>query len=145
MRGQLQVPHCRTFPPRVSHEELKARTTEVMRKNGANFHFQAALYEAASHEVVGSRDPAFCTLQPKMKLPVMDEAWAAAYEFAFEFLRAHAMELTPSAVTAECGRAGPPASKGRFKRIGRDAFFSELIAIQRTAFQDQVDRFARGE
>jgi hypothetical protein len=129
----------------MSQDELKVRTTEVMRNNGANFHFQAMFYEATSHEVVGSRNPKFSTLQPKLRLHGRDTAWSHAFEFALEFLRTNGMELTRSAVTVECGRAGLPRPEGQFNRVDREAFFKQLIAIDRTSLQEQVDEFTRGE
>jgi hypothetical protein len=79
MSNHLKVPRCQKYSPRMSQEELKAHTTEAMRDNGANFHFQAVFYEAMSHEVVGSPNPILST---RVRLPVRDDAWSHEDEFA---------------------------------------------------------------
>jgi hypothetical protein len=128
----------------MSQEELKNRTTQVMKVRGANYHFQAQFYEATSHDVVGSRDPKFCTLQPKVKKKAGDPAWTQAYEFVYNFLQKAEMDLTLRTLSVEFGRGGEPRRAGTFDRQDRDAYFAELRQLRRLALEDEVRDFAEG-
>lgn len=145
MSRRLKLPHCRKFPPRISQEELKARTTEVMKEKGANYHFQAEFYEATSQEVVGSRNPKFCTLQPKM-VHHDEDHWAEAYEFVYHFLREHKMDLTLETMEKEFDRKTKPELIGTFDKEDRNRFFAELLGtaenMKEKSFQDRVEDFA---
>jgi hypothetical protein len=112
-----------------------------MKERGANYHFQAQFYEATSHEVVGSDNPKFCTLQPSAKQKADDPAWTRAYEFVYNFLESANMDLTLSSLRVEFGRAGEPRRKGTFDSQDREAFLAALRRIRRPAFGDEVAEF----
>ena len=148
MSRRIKLPHCRKFPPRISQEDLKAQTTEVMKEKGANYHFQAQFYEATSHEVVGSKEPKFCTLQPKI-VPHDEEPWAQAYEFVYDFLAKNGMDLTLSTLKVEFGKGKEPKNGGMFDDYPRDEFFSGLMevsdAMKGVSFKDRVEEFSEQE
>lgn len=118
-----------------------------MKEKGANYHFQAEFYEATCHEVVGSRNPIFCTLQPKLGQHTEDR-WAEAYEFVYNYLREHQMDLTLSAMEKEFDRKTKPELVGTFDEGGtdRNKFFAELLgtaeAMKEKTFQERVEEFA---
>ena len=148
MSHRIKLPHCRKFPPRISQEDLKAQTTEVMKEKGANYHFQAQFYEATSHEVVGSKNPKFCTLQPKL-VEHSEQYWAEAYEFVYDFLKKNGMDLTLSTLKVEFGKGKEPKLGGTFKDYDRNEYFSDLMAVSKSmkdiSFKARVDEFAEQE
>ena len=146
--SRLKLPRCRKFPPRISQEDLKAQTTEVMKEKGANYHFQAQFYEATSHEVVGSKNPKFTTLQPQPKIRDKDDAWAQSYDFVFDFLKKNGMQLTLSSMNVEFGRK-KPIQTDIFEQEDRNEFFDDLIqqskSMKRQSFKNRVKQFAKEE
>ena len=152
MSSRLHLPRCRKFPPRVSQEDLKAKTTAVMKEKGANYHFQAQYYEAASKEVVGSTNPKFTTLQPTIKLNNDKTPWAYSYDFVFDFLKKNNMELTLSTINVELGKKNSRLLTGKsnlFNEEDRDQYFSELNHISEQlnyrSFAKEVNEFAQEE
>lgn len=143
MSRPLKLPPSRKFPPRMSQEELKARTTHVMKEKGANYHFQAQFYEATSHEVVGSDDPKFCTLQPKVKRKSTEVTWKQAYDFIYDFLEKHKMDLTLATLSVEFGSAGEPDRTDAFRNQDRDQYFAQLRETQRESLEEQVTDFCQ--
>lgn len=146
----LKLPRCRKFPPRISQEDLKAQTTEVLKEKGANNHYQAQFYEATSHEVVGSDNPKFATLQPHPKVHEDDDAWNTAYEFVYQFLRENQMDFTLSTLEVEFGgKENEPKSAGTFDSISTSEYFEDLKQtsdnLNEKTFNDFVDEFAENE
>jgi hypothetical protein len=124
----------------MSQEELKARTTQVMKEKGANYHFQAKFYEATSQEVVGSSDPKFCTLQPKAKHKPGEQAWADAYAFISDYLRRFGMTLTLQTAEVEFRGASLPNS-GTFDGRDPDDYFAALRQVGPVPLQAEVRAF----
>jgi hypothetical protein len=148
MSHRVKLPHCRKFPPRISQEDLKAQTTEVMKDKGANYHFQAQFYEATSHEVVGSPDIQFSTLQPKVE-DHPQESWTKAYEFVYSFLKRHDMSLTLSTLKVEFQGSGEPKLSGVFDRTDHERFIGDLSRVaqglRRVSFDQRVHEFITGQ
>ena len=144
MSRAIKLPHCRKFPPRISQEDLKAKTTEVMKEKGANYHYQAEFYKATSEEVVGSPDPKVCTLQPRIR-EHDEEAWMNAYELVYEFLKEHNMQITLDTMKVEFGDAGEPKLQGTYEAAMDDEFIElkEISAgLKDLDFKQRVDEFA---
>jgi hypothetical protein len=148
MSRRVKLPHCRKFPPRISQEDLKAQITEILKENGTNYHAQAQLYEAASHQVVGSKAPVFCTLQPQVHQH-REKAWIIAYEFVYAYLAKYGMDLTKSAMKVEFGASGEPKLTRRFQRTDLDRFYAQLTPNSGQAktlpFQMRVARTAKAK
>ncbi|KAK8893177.1 hypothetical protein M9Y10_021592 [Tritrichomonas musculus] len=148
MSSRLRLPHCRKFPPRISQEDLKAQTTAVMKEKGANYHFQAQYYEATSHEVVGSKNPKFSTLQPSIKIHNDDDAWVYSFDFVFDFLQKNEMNLTLSTLNVELGKK-KPARTDHFSQNDRNQYFKDLKQISNNlkhqSFSKHVNEFAKEE
>ncbi|OHS93603.1 hypothetical protein TRFO_40107 [Tritrichomonas foetus] len=149
MSSRLRLPRCRKFPPRISQEDLKAQTTEVMKEKGANYHFQAQFYEATSHEVVGSKNPKFCTLQPSPKIKDEEDPWAQSYDFVMTYLKKNGMDLTLSAMNVEFGKKKPTNTDIFDQEDLLDQFFEDLIDqsknMKNNTFKKCVSDFARRE
>jgi hypothetical protein len=126
----------------MSQEELKARTTLVMKEKGANYHFQAQFYEATSREVVGSSAPKFCSLQPTIKPRTGERAWAQAYEFIYDYLETLEMRLALQTLGVELRKAPNRPSSGAFGRQDRDEYFATLLRIKHPPLQAEVKAFA---
>jgi hypothetical protein len=126
----------------MSQEELKARTTQVMKEKGANYHFQAQFYEATSRKVVGSTNAKFCTLQPSAKQKPGEQAWADAYEFVYHYLESFQMELTLQTLGVEFRDAPEPQRVGTFDGQDRDAYFAGLRPVNRAPLEAEVKAFA---
>lgn len=148
MSSRLRLPRCRKFPPRISQEDLKAQTTAIMKEKGANYHFQAQYYEATSHEVVGSNNPKFSTLQPSIKINKNNSAWAYSYDFVFDFLQKNNMELTLSTINVELGKQ-KPVKTNIFEEKDRNQYFKDLKQTSNTlkhqSFSKHVNEFAKEE
>jgi hypothetical protein len=126
----------------MSQEELKARTTQVMKEKGANYHFQAQFYEATSQQVVGSRDPKFCSLQSNPKQKPDEQAWAEAYEFIYDYLESLKMGLTLRTLGVEFRDSPKPRRAGTFDGQERDEYFERLCQVKRAPLQAEVRAFA---
>jgi hypothetical protein len=134
--------HGRKLPTRISQEELKTETMKYLASKGANSHFQATFYAHTSETVIGSPNPKFVTLQPKIKANIENEAWAQAFEFLYSFLESKEMSLTLKTAKVEFGKAGEPPRGGLFEQMNRDIYFGDLLALQRESFNDQVESYA---
>jgi hypothetical protein len=145
---RVKLPHCRKFPPRISPEDLKAQTSEVMREKGANNHFQADYYERTCREVIGSTDPQFSTLQPKVRSH-SEEAWAKGYEFVYSFLKKHQMDLTLSTLKVEFQKVGEPSIAGIFDRADHGRVIADLSGVAErlrgSKFDQKVHAFVAAE
>jgi hypothetical protein len=97
-----------------------------MKDMGANFHFQAQLYEAACHGVPGSTDIRFTTLQPKVNAH-NEPAWIQAHEFVSAFLSKHGMTLTLSAMAVEFQAMEKPEFQGTFQTTDHGQFIANLV------------------
>jgi hypothetical protein len=132
----------------MSEEDLKAQTSEVMKEKGANNHCQAQFYEVTSREVIGSLDPQFSTLQPKIR-DHPEEAWGKAYEFIYSFLKKHQMALTLSTMKVEFQGTGEPSLAGIFDRTDHGRFIGDLSEVAQTlrgtSFGQKVEAFITRE
>lgn len=147
--SRIRLPRCRKFPPRISQEELKSQTTNVMKEKGANNHFQAQFYRETSQEVVGSKDPKFATLQPILKIKDDNEAWQQSYEFVFDFLKKNEMTLTLETMNVEFNlKMQKPLSINLFDELDREQFCEDLLDQTRNTernFENDVNEFAEKE
>lgn len=144
----IKVPRSRKFPSRISQEDLKAKTSAVLKEKGANNHFQAQFYEATSQVVIGSDNFHFSTLQPKLKIKSDIEAWQMAYDFIFDFLQKNKMDLTLSTMNTEFKVEGKkPILTNTFDSIDRSNYFEDLKeqAENTESFSKHVDDFAKEE
>jgi hypothetical protein len=87
---------------RISRTELIRESRETLQRFGVGNHSRAAFIRKISSEVVGSTEPIFVQLQPKL-LPHDTDAWANAFSVVFEFLKRNKMTLTLETVEVEAG------------------------------------------
>lgn len=144
----IKVPRSRKFPPRISQDDLKAQVTSTLNAKGANNHFQAQFYEATSHEVIGSQEFKYSTMQPNIKINNDKEAWQTAYDFIFDFLQKNKMNLTLSTMDVEFSiKKEKPELVNLFDDIDRNQYFDDLIEQAKNSddFNTYVNNFAMEE
>jgi hypothetical protein len=148
MSKRVTLPHARKFPARLSQEELKSRTAEVLKEKGGNFHFQAQFYRDTAQGVVGSKSPVFSRLQPKVKNRT-EESWINAYEFIYDFLRDHRMRLTLETMKIEFQEKREPILAGTFTEFPRDQYVEELKEasdnLRSSSFAQRVQSLAESQ
>ena len=128
---------------RISREELIAESQEVLLNAGVGNHSRAQFLVEVAQEVVGSQNPLFCQLQPKIHSHE-SESWVRAFGLVFQYLVERDLQSTLSAVEVEFGQGELPQE---ITRRGGE-FVAEFQALMNyappprgTTFKERVSKY----
>lgn len=129
---------------RISRLELITESQQVLQDAGVGNHSRAQFLVEVSREVVGSDDPLFCQLQPKIHSHE-SEPWIRAYSLVFQYLTEHNLQSTLSAVEAEFNQGQLPKELTTFKKGEASAHLMKILNYapppRRTTFKERVKQY----
>lgn len=129
---------------RISRQELILESQEVLQNAGVGNHSRAQFLVEVSREVVGSDNPLFCQLQPKIHSHE-SESWIRAFSLVFQYLTEHSLQSTLSAVEAEFNQGQLPKELTTFKKGEASTHLMRILKFapppRGTTFKDRVKQY----
>lgn len=129
---------------RISRQELIIESQEVLQNAGVGNHSRAQFLVEVSREVVGSDNPLFCQLQPKIHSHE-SESWIRAFSLVFQYLTEHNLQSTLSAVEAEFNQGKLPKELTTFRKGEASTHLMRIIKNapqpRGTTFKDRVKQY----
>lgn len=129
---------------RISRQELISESQEVLQNAGVGNHSRAQFLVEVSREVVGSENPLFCQLQPKIHSHESD-SWIHAFSLVFQYLTEHKLQSTLSAVEAEFNQGQLPKELTTFRKGEASTHLMRIIKSapppRGTTFKERVKQY----
>jgi hypothetical protein len=92
---------------RISRSDLIRDSRSALIQAGVGDHTRARFIRLVSEEVVGSRNPHYSQLQPRIVPHPRNRAWDLAYALIYQYLTEHNLSVTLETTTVETGAAAP--------------------------------------
>lgn len=131
---------------KISRQELINESQEVLQNAGVGNHSRAQFLVEVSREVVGSDNPLFCQLQPRIHKHE-SESWIRAFSLVFQYLTEHNLQSTLSAVEAEFNRGQLPKELTSFRKGEASTHLMKILKStpppQETSFQSRVKEYIK--
>ena len=127
---------------RISREELIEESRKTLEEAGVANNARAKFIKEVSKEVVGSRDPLYAQLQPKI-IQHDSQAWIKAFALMFQYLNDNNLTETVSTIEVEFGQGPLPDEILEDQGVDSDKEFNDLLAgiPKKTTFRVRVKEY----
>lgn len=127
---------------RISRQELIEESRRVLDEAGVANNARAKFVTEIARIVVGSTEPIYTQLQPKI-IQHDTQAWVKAFALMFQYLNDHNLTETIAAIEAEFGQGPLPNEVLEDQGIDSDTQMNELLAgiPKETPFRARVLEF----
>ena len=103
MKGKINLPHSRRFPPRLSPEELQKRSLNILEKTGCLNNLQSFQYHQSAKIAYTENKEKFHLLKSNPKIR-NNKSWEITYILVFRFLEQFKMNNTESTIKIEANK-----------------------------------------
>lgn len=129
---------------RISKEDLINESQEVLLKSGVGNHSRAQFLSEVCQEAVGSQNPLFSQLQPKIRSHE-NQSWITAFRLIIQYLVEHELRLTIKSIESEFNQGKLPKELTDYNQVEIDDKFEQILRasspLPPKSFQERVEEY----